>query len=211
MSTVPSGTRFIGISENVNLTERKSATLNAETQPYTMQDIADTVGAGAQGLQEVTDNGGNTTTNSITLTSDTVPVNIGYGVNGNLDVLTFTDNGVDVSLGFAGLVFNGGTFASGLSPTSVEFNQNNKKTYYRVANILFRDLVTYKDLNINYPTSIVGTNKEQTFQDASGTIALTSQLPTVAGDYLNDPAAAAGGVLVGGMYHTAGVVKIRLT
>jgi len=29
MSTVPSGTRFIGISERVNLTERKSALLNS--------------------------------------------------------------------------------------------------------------------------------------------------------------------------------------
>jgi len=53
MSTVPSGTRFIGISTNVNLTERKSAVLNAETQPYTIQDIADTVGVGAQGPQGV--------------------------------------------------------------------------------------------------------------------------------------------------------------
>jgi len=53
MSTVPSGTRFIGISQNVNLQERKSSVLNAETQPYTIQDIANTVGAGAQGPQGV--------------------------------------------------------------------------------------------------------------------------------------------------------------
>jgi hypothetical protein len=53
MSTVPSGTRFIGISENVNLTERKSAVLNAETQPYTIQDLVDTIGTGAQGPQGV--------------------------------------------------------------------------------------------------------------------------------------------------------------
>jgi hypothetical protein len=53
MSTVPSGTRFIGISERVNLTERKSALLNSETQPFTIQDIADTVGVGAQGPQGV--------------------------------------------------------------------------------------------------------------------------------------------------------------
>lgn len=39
MATVPSGTRFIGISENVSLKERKSAVLNAETQPYTIDDI----------------------------------------------------------------------------------------------------------------------------------------------------------------------------
>lgn len=53
MSTVPSGTRFIGISERVNLTERKSAVLNSDTQPFTIQDIADTVGVGAQGPQGV--------------------------------------------------------------------------------------------------------------------------------------------------------------
>ena len=39
MSTVPSGTRFIGIAGSVNLTERKSAGLNSETQPYTIDDI----------------------------------------------------------------------------------------------------------------------------------------------------------------------------
>jgi hypothetical protein len=53
MSTVPSGTRFIGISENVNLTERKSAVLNAETQPYTIEDLAATVGVGSEGPQGV--------------------------------------------------------------------------------------------------------------------------------------------------------------
>jgi hypothetical protein len=36
---IPEGTRFIGISPNVNLTEKKSAILNAETQPYTIDDI----------------------------------------------------------------------------------------------------------------------------------------------------------------------------
>jgi len=43
MSTIPANTRFIGISERVNLTDRKSAQSNAETEAYTMQDIADTV------------------------------------------------------------------------------------------------------------------------------------------------------------------------
>lgn len=53
MSTVPSGTRFIGISERVNLTERKSAGLNSETQPYTIDDLVDTIGVGSQGPQGV--------------------------------------------------------------------------------------------------------------------------------------------------------------
>lgn len=46
---------------------------------------------------------------------------------------------------------------------------------------------------------------------ASGKAIITKEyLPTVAGNYANDSAAASGGVLVGQMYHTAGVVKIRL-
>jgi hypothetical protein len=53
MSTVPSGTRFIGISERVNLKEKKSTILNSETQPFTIQDIADTVGVGSQGPQGI--------------------------------------------------------------------------------------------------------------------------------------------------------------
>ena len=53
MATVPSNTRFIGISPSVNLTERKAAIINAETQPYTMQDIANTVGVGSAGPQGV--------------------------------------------------------------------------------------------------------------------------------------------------------------
>jgi len=46
MSTISSGTRFIGIASSVNLTERKSALINNETEPFTIEDIADTVGGG---------------------------------------------------------------------------------------------------------------------------------------------------------------------
>ena len=203
------------LSKDGTIMARISTTDLTATRKYTLQDgdgtLALTSDITTPTLQEVTDNGGNTTTNSITLTSDTVPVNIGYGAASALDVLTFTDNGVDVSLGFAGLSFTTAAESSGLNTTSVEFNQDNKQTYYGGPRIIFRDSATAKDLNIDYPTSIVGTNKIQTFQDASGTIALTSQLPTVAGNYVSDLLAAAGGVPVGGMYHTAGVVKIRLT
>jgi hypothetical protein len=53
-------------------------------------------------------------------------------------------------------------------------------------------------------------NRTYTLPNDSGTIALNTQLPTVAGNYANDAAAAAGGIAVGNLYHTAGVVKIRL-
>lgn len=36
---IPSGTRFIGFSESVDLTERRSASVNAETAVYTVDDL----------------------------------------------------------------------------------------------------------------------------------------------------------------------------
>lgn len=42
MATIPSNTRFIGISPRVSLKERRSKSINSETQSYTMQDIVDT-------------------------------------------------------------------------------------------------------------------------------------------------------------------------
>lgn len=53
MPNVPLDTRFIGIAPQVNLTESKSALINAETQPYTMQDIVDTAGGGGGYLKYV--------------------------------------------------------------------------------------------------------------------------------------------------------------
>lgn len=43
MAQIPNDTRFIGINPTVNLRERRSARINRETQPHTMQDIADSV------------------------------------------------------------------------------------------------------------------------------------------------------------------------
>ncbi len=47
MAIIPSTTRFVGIATSVDLTERKSVSVNAETQPYTMQDIIDTTSVAA--------------------------------------------------------------------------------------------------------------------------------------------------------------------
>ena len=43
MAQVPNDTRFIGINPTVNLRERRSARINRETQPVSMQDITDSV------------------------------------------------------------------------------------------------------------------------------------------------------------------------
>jgi hypothetical protein len=44
MPNVPLSTRFVGFAPETNLQERKSANINALSQPFTMQDIANTVG-----------------------------------------------------------------------------------------------------------------------------------------------------------------------
>ena len=167
MSTVPSGTRFIGISERVNLTERKSAVLNSDTQPFTIQDIADTVGGGAGTLQQAFDNGKTMTTGNFT----------------------------------AG-VFN---LASGLS---VKNTSSLSETTLETTKITFtKNSLGLKTTNV-FQAITPTANRTIYFPDADGTLAL---LPTVAGNYANDAAAAAAGIAIGSLYHTAGVVKVRLT
>ena len=64
---------------------------------------------------------------------------------------------------------------------------------------------------------IIFTNNDLTalrdviWRDKSGSPAFTNELPTVLGNYADDSAAGAANIPVGGLYHTAGVVKIRLT
>jgi len=56
---------------------------------------------------------------------------------------------------------------------------------------------------------ITGTKNRQE-PNKSGTYAMTNDLPQVADNFANDAAAAIGGIAIGGLYHTAGTVKIRL-
>ena len=81
-----------------------------------------------------------------------------------------------------------------------------------IGNNLFTRLLFPTTSSINQPTiarDFVFPDKPDGF---TYTLATTSDLQTVttASNYLNDAAAAAGGIAVGGLYHTAGVVKIRL-
>jgi hypothetical protein len=46
MAQIPLNTQFIGLASTVNTTERRSATINAESAAYTMQDIVDTIPSG---------------------------------------------------------------------------------------------------------------------------------------------------------------------
>lgn len=362
MSTVPSGTRFIGISENVNLAERKSAVLNAETQPYTIQDIADTVGAGAQGPQGVQGPPGPPGTVSpaglewrgawVSGTSYVADDAVGYDgaswfcilatsgttapdlatanwallasqgaqgiqgvqgptgpqgpagsdtvtlqqvldnnadlVDGNFIVGTQTFGDKPIGTGVISIGEDTGTFATadsciylgysagssndgnflnaigdnaGANNTGIECNaiggdnliynsgdfvnaigtssfQNNTANYVNAFGKSCGEANAFKNVNLFGYEATADAENQTVFSkwisgvtkylarlsfnnitadrkwelpDATGTIALTSQLPTVAGNYASDALAAAGGVPVGGMYHTAGVVKIRLT
>lgn len=71
------------------------------------------------------------------------------------------------------------------------------------ANTLFVRLVPPFG-EIGLTTNIGG---EYTFPDYTGIVGVIN----TAGNFANDTAAAAGGVPVGGLYHTSGAVKIRLT
>jgi hypothetical protein len=53
MAIIANDTQFIGIAPSIDLNGKKSALLNAQTEPVTMQDIIDTTGAGSQGPQGV--------------------------------------------------------------------------------------------------------------------------------------------------------------
>lgn len=46
MAQIPLNTQFIGLAATVDTTERRSATINAESAAYTMQDIVDTIPSG---------------------------------------------------------------------------------------------------------------------------------------------------------------------
>ena len=47
--------------------------------------------------------------------------------------------------------------------------------------------------------------------DSNGVASWTASLPKITDDYVNDAAAALGGIQIGKLYHTSGVVKIRLS
>jgi hypothetical protein len=55
MAQIPLDQQFIGLSANVNTTERRSALINAESQAYTMQDIVDTVSTAVSSNPQVID------------------------------------------------------------------------------------------------------------------------------------------------------------
>ena len=62
-------------------------------------------------------------------------------------------------------------------------------------------------LNVSW-SSVTGTKNRQE-PNKSGTYAMTNDLPQIADNFANDAAAEIGGIDLGGLYHTNGIVKIR--
>ncbi len=84
MAQIPLGTRFIGISEEVDLRERGSSMMNRMQEPYTMQDIIDSVPSGAPAQVTKSANGTTIATTTV-LTANSVNI-IGTAGAGNTAV-----------------------------------------------------------------------------------------------------------------------------
>jgi hypothetical protein len=114
---------------------------------------------------------------------------------------------------------NGNTISGAVGPST--FTTTLTNTFIKVgasstsgmtlntSQIIFEKSGGTELMALQFPPALSGI-KQITLPNSTGTVALTSQLPTVSGDYIDDAAAAAGGIAVGGLYHTAGTVKIRL-
>jgi hypothetical protein len=96
----------------------------------------------------------------------------GDTITGALNITQLSENGLLVTNAIVP------TELAQIDSGSLFINGNNKQTSYTANTIIYQDEATTKALGINYPTSIVGTNKIQTFQDADGVIALTSDITT---------------------------------
>jgi hypothetical protein len=94
----------------------------------------------------------------------------GNTITGDLSIITLGDDSVSVTNIIAP------TEGASINSDGLFVNGDISQTNYKSNSIYHVDETTTKNLQINYPTSIVGTNKVQTFQDADGTIALLSDI-----------------------------------
>lgn len=81
--SVPSGTKFIGISANVDTLERKSVQANSPSQVYTVEDLSDTIKPYKVYTALLTQSGGDGV--STILGDETIQKGISYYISDNLD------------------------------------------------------------------------------------------------------------------------------
>lgn len=141
---IPSGTRFIGISPTVDLTERRSALLNKQTEPFTVDDIRGYKVYTA--LLTQVGGAGNAFIGPGELT-----IGVTYMINDSFSGQDFTNVGAPNN--------NVGTWfvATGTTPNNWGLNQENGLIYYPgapVANVLENTIgniwFTYEGVGVYY-------------------------------------------------------------
>ena len=175
-------------------------------------------------LQEVT-NQGNETTNSLVI-NDTFELEKSFRVNNivdnyyaelsNIGLLTSSPNG-RISYFANGYIELADTNDKNsqtllLTNDSVNFGVGMKLSNSEVLNtvsLIYHPSYFEPQTPYNSPVVFYIPYKPE----GAYTMATLDDIPVLltSSDYANDALAAAGGILIGGLYHTAGVVKIRLT
>jgi hypothetical protein len=93
MAQIPLDEQFIGLSASVDMTERRSALINAQSQAYEMQDIIDTVSSSVSSNPQVIDlkvtNGTDVTGTTVNTISQTllIPANTFTSAGGILEFM----------------------------------------------------------------------------------------------------------------------------
>ena len=151
-------------------------------------------------LQEVTDQGANTTNQ--------------MQING-VDVATINDIPVTPTLQevtVAGAITTNAIETGNIIATDIGGGDPVLQLNYDITNTNI--LIGTYDADTGFGHSIdtfpLTAFRQIALPDADGTIALTIDLPQVADNFANDAAAEFGGIDLGGLYHTNGVVKIRI-
>jgi hypothetical protein len=168
MAVIPNDTRFIGINPTVDLRERRSARINRETQPVSMQDITDSIRPYKVYTALLTQNGTSSTVNA---TSGLLIVGVSYlidvynagddfsnvggpaaGLQGEWDGYSFLATGTTPNNwnNLSGLSYNEGTpVATVLENTigNIWFEYDSEGLYRCKSNGLFTENKTIIDMD----------------------------------------------------------------
>ena len=170
---------------NINLTGNVTATSFIKTGgtnlQYLMADGSVTTGGGTPTLQQVVTQGNTINDNKIDFYEST---NYMGSIGGSQSFLEFNNQTLgglkyllDAYAAFS-ISLQDNSQYSVLNTTEIVFYETNIVSTFGLNGFQKIDVPTTKSLSVNFPTTIVGTNKTQTFQDASGTIALLSDIPS---------------------------------
>ena len=155
-------------------------------------------------LQEVTDQGANTTNQMQINGVDVATVNDIPAVPTLQEVVSEGN-----TIQNTPIIFINGTLRTDIYAADIIVQNSTNFTDIFPNSIMFQKQIGSGSVELLFPNTINAARVIE-FPDASGTIALTIDLPQVADNFANDAAAEIGGIDLGGLYHTNGVVKIRI-